>query len=81
MFLRTKMLKKPKVAFIHPAIGETVGGSQIFVMELAERLKDRCDITIFSAKQQNELCKSVFSIPRRNETNKNNPFYNFAYNK
>ncbi|MFH0702469.1 MAG: glycosyltransferase [bacterium] len=57
-------MKKPKIAFIHPAIGESFGGSQIFVLELAQRLKDRCDITILSAKKENDLCKPVFSFSR-----------------
>ena len=57
-------MKKPKVAFIHPSIGDSFGGSQIFVLELAERLKDKCDITILSAKKVNSLCKPIFSISR-----------------
>lgn len=80
MFSKKKLLKKPKIAFIHPAFGETLGGSQIFVLELTERLKNKCDITIFSATQQNDLCSPVFSVTRRNKTLCNSSFYNFAYN-
>jgi glycosyltransferase involved in cell wall biosynthesis len=65
MPLKSKILKKPRVAVIHPAIGKSLGGSQVFVLELTRRLKETCDITILSAKQENDLCKPVFSINRR----------------
>lgn len=71
--------RKPKVAVIHPALGESTGGSQIFVLELAERLKNRCDITIFSASKANSLCKPVFSLSRRKTDNKNKILYDFTY--
>ncbi|OGI17071.1 MAG: hypothetical protein A2287_02910 [Candidatus Melainabacteria bacterium RIFOXYA12_FULL_32_12] len=79
MYSRNKEQKKPKIAFIHPAIGDSLGGSQVFVLELAERLKDKCDITIFSAKKENNLCKPVFSLSRRNKTIKNLFLYKLIY--
>ncbi|EKE03276.1 MAG: glycosyl transferase, group 1 [uncultured bacterium] len=75
----SKMQKKPKVAFIHPAVGESLGGSQVFVLELAQRLKDKCDITIFSAKRENDLCKPVFSLSRRNKKYGNSFLYNILH--
>lgn len=57
-------MKKPKIAFIHPGIGESLGGSQVFVLELAKRLRDKYDVTILCSKKENELCKPVFSISR-----------------
>lgn len=77
MFSRKKMHKKPKVAFIHPTIGKTFGGSQAFVLELSDKLKDKCDITIFSSGMENEMCKPVFSLSRRSEFN--NQLYNLMY--
>jgi len=74
MLFQTKAVKRPKIAVIHPAIGESLGGSQIFVLELSERLKEKCDITIFSAKKVNELCKTVFSLSRRQVNRSDNYF-------
>lgn len=69
---------KPKIAIIHPSIGDSSGGSQIFVLELAEKLKDRCDITIFSYKKVNELCKPIFSIPRGEVAKTKNPLLKWS---
>jgi len=71
--------KKPKIAIIHPALGKTDGGSQIFVLELAKRLRYDFDITILSGKKINSLCKPVWSIERR--CNSNNYFYNILHRK
>lgn len=57
-------VKKPRVALIHPAVGATLGGSQIFALELAQHLQAQCDVTIFSNKKVNELCQPVFSMTR-----------------
>jgi glycosyltransferase involved in cell wall biosynthesis len=64
MFQLKELPKKPKIAFIHPAVGNILGGSQIFVLELAERLKNKCDITILSSGKVNDLCKPINCIPR-----------------
>lgn len=60
-----KRTNKPKIAIIHPSIGESFGGSQIFVLELAKRLKEKCDITIFSSVKENEICMPIPSISRK----------------
>jgi len=57
-------MHKPKVAIIHPTIGDSSGGSQIFVLNLTNFLKDRLDITIYSSKKLNENCKKIPCIPR-----------------
>ena len=57
-------LKKLKVAVIHPAVGKTTGGSQIFALEVSDRLKNYCDVTVFSAERLNSMCEKVFSIQR-----------------
>jgi len=74
------LTKRPKVAIIHPAVGCSLGGSQIFVLELAERLKEKCDVTIFSNKKVNDLCKPVFSICRGNLVKENNFFIKLFLN-
>ncbi|MCK7516047.1 MAG: hypothetical protein MZV70_76800 [Desulfobacterales bacterium] len=79
MFYKKKMLKKPKIAIIHPAIGYTYGGSQAFVLELAKRLQEKCEVTIFSGTKENNLCKPVFSLPR-SSFNNDNSLYNIFYN-
>ena len=68
-------MKRPKIAVVHPGIGSGQGGAQTFVLELTERLKDRCDITILSAKKANELCKPVFCVSRGDLTKTKNPFW------
>ncbi|MDD3012731.1 MAG: glycosyltransferase [Candidatus Gastranaerophilales bacterium] len=78
MLSQVDVIKKPKVAIIHPAIGESIGGSQIFVLELAEKLKDRCDITIFSSNKVNELCHPVFSISRKQSDEINHRLFQFV---
>lgn len=55
---------KPRIALIHPAVGATQGGSQIFVLELALHLQNQCEVTIFSHRKVNALCQPVFSINR-----------------
>lgn len=57
-------MRKPRVAVIHPGIGESLGGSQVFVLELCSRLKDKCDITILSTGNVNDLCKPITSLSR-----------------
>jgi len=64
MFFQKKGEQKPKIAFVHPAIGDYSGGAQIIVLELAKRLKDKCDVKILSSKKINELCKPISCIPR-----------------
>ena len=78
MFDHGKMQKKPKIAIIHPALGNSSGGSQVFVVELADRLKDKCDISILSAKKINDLCRPVFSLSRRNAALEQNFLYKAA---
>ncbi len=73
-------MKKKKIVFIHPCIGESIGGSQVFVLELADKLKDKYDITILSAKKVNELCVPVFSFSRRKFANSNNFFISVLRN-
>ncbi|MDD3013675.1 MAG: glycosyltransferase [Candidatus Gastranaerophilales bacterium] len=65
---------KPKIVIIHPAVGDSLGGSQIFVLELAEKLKDRCDITILSSEKINNLCKPIYCLPRGKLIKTENPF-------
>jgi len=78
MLSQVKTISKPKIAIIHPSIGESLGGSQIFALELAEKLKDRCDITIFSSNNKvNELCKPVFSLPRSQADKINHSLFQF----
>ncbi len=64
MFCQEKKNKKPKIAFIHPAIGDSLGGSQVIALELAQRLKDKCNVDILSSKKINDLCKPIPCIPR-----------------
>jgi glycosyltransferase involved in cell wall biosynthesis len=73
-----KPLKKPKIAIIHPAVGSSSGGSQTFVLELAEKLKENCDITILSKEKANELCKPINCLARRN-TETYNFFWKIFY--
>jgi len=54
-FLKEKREIKPKIALIHPAVGDSIGGSQVIVLELAKRLKEKCDVKILSSKKINEL--------------------------
>ena len=56
--------RKPKIAFIHPAIGDSLGESQLHVLELAKRLKEKCDVKILSSKKINDLCTPISCIPR-----------------
>jgi glycosyltransferase involved in cell wall biosynthesis len=66
--------KKPKIALIHPAVGDSLGGSQVIVLELAERLKESCDVDILSSKKANELCEPIACITRGEVLR--NPKYN-----
>lgn len=75
MSSQTRMLRKPKIAFIHPSVGKSTGGSQIFVLELAKRLNSRFNVTILSGKKENELCKPVFSVSRAEVMHSNNPLW------
>jgi len=78
MLSQVKTIRKPKIAILHPSIGESLGGSQIFVLELAEKLKDKCDITIFSSNKVNKLCRPVFSISRRQADKVNHSLFQLA---
>ncbi|MDD3149378.1 MAG: glycosyltransferase [Candidatus Gastranaerophilales bacterium] len=64
-----KFNKKPKIAIIHPAFGASLGGSQVFVKELVNELKDKCEIKILSSgknfDEYSKFCKPVKSIIRR----------------
>ncbi len=64
MFFYKKKKQKPKIAFIHPSVGESPGSSQLFVLKLAKQLKDRCDVKILSSKKVNELCKPISCLSR-----------------
>ena len=64
MFFQKTRKQKPKIALIHPAIGDSLGSSQLIVLELAKRLKDKCDVKILSSKKVNELCKPISCITR-----------------
>ena len=66
---------KPKIAVIHPSVGESFGGSQIFVLELAKRLKEKCDITILSSVPENKLCLPIPSITRKKAEKINNKLF------
>lgn len=71
-------MKKPKIAFIHPAIGESTGGSQVFVLELADRLRDKCDITILSSSKLNDLCTPVKCVSRGKSASSNSLLYKYV---
>ncbi|OGH95252.1 MAG: hypothetical protein A2039_07580 [Candidatus Melainabacteria bacterium GWA2_34_9] len=64
MFFQSKGKQKPKIALIHPAVGDSVGRSESLVLKLAERLKDKCDVKILSSKTVNDLCTPISCIPR-----------------
>lgn len=78
MLSQYKKINKPNIAVLHPAIGESLGGSQIFVLELTEKLKNKCDITIFSSSRVNELCEPVFSVSRRQAEKIDNGLFQFT---
>lgn len=59
---------RPKIAIIHPAFGKTVGGSQIFVMELTKHLQKYCEITILCGEKVNEMCKPIKAVTRRSSS-------------
>lgn len=69
-------MRKPKIAVIHPGIGNSQGGSQVFVLELTKRLECKCDITILSGKKVNNLCKPVFSLSRGKMSEQNSLAFN-----
>lgn len=64
LFRKDKKEQRPKIALIHPAVGDTIGGSQIIVLELAKRLKEKCDVKILSSKKANELCRPISCVTR-----------------
>jgi len=64
MFFQKKEKQKPKIALIHPAIGDSQGVSQQLVLELAERLKEKCEVKILSSQKVNEFCNPIYCIPR-----------------
>lgn len=63
-FQKKKQDIKPKIAFIHPAVGDSHGKSEMVVLELAKRLNDKCDVKILSSKKVNDLCRTISCIPR-----------------
>jgi len=64
MFFQSKRKQKPKIALIHPAVGDSAERSESLVFELAERLKNKCDVKILSSKKINDLCTPISCIPR-----------------
>lgn len=63
-FQKKKPVSKPKIALIHPAVGDSLGGSQVIVLELAKQLKEKCDVSILSSVKVNELCRPIACITR-----------------
>lgn len=66
--------KRPKIALIHPAVGCSLGGSQIFALELSQKLNKTCDVTLFSYSKVNDYCKPVFSVCRGDLAKEKNIF-------
>ena len=64
MFFQKKKKQRPKIALIHPAVGDSSGRSQTIVLELAKRLKEKCDVEILSSKKINEFCKPISCVSR-----------------